>query len=320
MFQIIRSALWFALFASTQVGAQAYPSKPVRVLVPFPPGGGVDVVARLVAQNLSTTLGQPMVVDNRAGADGAIATEATIRSAPDGYTLLLGISTPITDIAMLRKVVPYDAFNGITPIAQIGRFPFFLMIHPDVPAKNVAELVSYARANPGKLSNGTGNGAAALITAMFSKGAGVSVTNVPYKGEGVAVTDLASGRVQMMFIGSTNPALGLAKDGKLRALAVLLQNRSPLAPDLPTLAEAGFPGIGNAGFLALFGPAKLPSEITMLLSRTVNEILGRTDVRAALAQQAFEIATATPDELAALLRQTAVRMKQVYTDAGIEPQ
>jgi tripartite-type tricarboxylate transporter receptor subunit TctC len=195
------------------------------------------------------------------------------------------------------------------------------MVHPDVPARSVAELVSYARANPGKLSNGTGNSAAALLTAMLSKGAGIAVTNVPYKGEVVAVGDLAAGRLQMMFIGTTQPAVNLSKEGKLRALAVLLQGRSPLAPEIPTLAEAGYPGIGNTGWLALFGPPKLPGEIANLLARTVNETLAKPEVRAALAQHAFEIATtANPAELGELMKAQSVRMKGVYADAGIEPQ
>jgi len=301
--------------------AQGYPSKPIRMFVPFPPGGGVDVVARLVAQNLSTSLSQPIVVDNRAGGDGTIAVEATMKSPPDGYSLLLGISSPITDIAFIRKNPPYDGLTAVTPIAQVGRFPFFLMVHPDVPARNVGELVAYARANPGKLSNGTGNSAAALLTAMLSKTAGINVVNVPYKGEVVAVGDLAAGRLHMMFIGTTQPAVNLSKEGKLRALAVLLQSRSAIAPEIPTLAEAGYPGIGNAGWLALFGPPKLPAEITNLLARSVNDTLGRAEVRAALAQHAFEIATtATPEELGALMKAQSVRMKGVYADAGIEPQ
>ena len=316
----LASVILFSTHANAQYPNKQYPNKPVRLLVPFPAGAGVDAVARLLAQQLTTSLGQPIIVDNRAGADGAIATEVAINAVPDGYTVLLGISGPITDIAMLRKNPPYDAMNGLTPLGLVGRFPYFVIVHPDVPANNIAQLVAHARANPGKLSNGTGNANALLLTTIFSKAAGMNLVNVPYKGDAVAIVDLVAGRINMMLIGTTNPALGLAREGKLRALATLLQTRSVLAPDVPTMAESGYPTVTTTGWLAMFAPAKLPSDITTRLSRTISEALRRPDMREALGQHAFEISTSTSEELAVLMKQHAARMKSVYAEVGFEPQ
>jgi tripartite-type tricarboxylate transporter receptor subunit TctC len=319
MSALIRCAALAAFFLSSAAFAQ-YPAKPIRMIVPFPAGAIADQIARILGQQLQSSLGQPIVVDNRAGADGTIAVDATIKSPPDGYTILLGTSSPTSQIHLLRKNPPYDAINGLTPLSFLGRFSFFLIAHQNLPAKSVAELVAYARANPGKLNSGSGNNGAILLNAQFFKQAGINVVNVHYKGEAPAVNDLVTGRTNFMFIATTQPAFNFVREGKLRVLATVLQSRSVLQPDVPTMAEAGYPGVQNAGWAAMFGPAKLAPGVTQRLSGAVQEGLKRQDVRDSLAQLAFEASGSTPEALLALMKQDAVRMKEVFADAGIEPQ
>ena len=254
-----------ALLVSFSAAAQ-FPNKPVRVVVPFPPGSATDQVARVLAGAVSQTIGQPVVVDNKAGADGAIAGAEVAKAPADGYTVLMATNSPIAAVPALRKNPPYDSLNDFTPITDIGRYTFFIVVHPSVPAKTVAELIAHAKANPGKVNYATGNTTGIVSTAFFASQAKIDLVHVPYKGEPQALTDLLAGRVQMMFA-SSGTTISLIRDGKLRALTVTLPKRSHLLPDLPTIAEAGMPQFNLTSWAALYGPAKMPRDAVDRLNK-----------------------------------------------------
>jgi tripartite-type tricarboxylate transporter receptor subunit TctC len=298
--------------------AQAYPSTPIRMIVPFPPGGAADAAARIVAHPMSQLLGQPVVLESRPGADGAIAGDLVLKSPADGYTLLFGTVTGIVGLPVLRKNPPYDPREAFTPISMVGRFNFFLFTHADVPAKSVQELIAYAKANPGKLNYGTGNATAIVATAQFMTLAGIKMVHVPYKGDAPTITDLVAGRVQLGFI-TTATAMAHAKEGRLRVLATLLDNRSPQAPEVPTMVEAGVRGVTVTPWAALFGPAKLPKEIVDRLSREVNATVSRADVREQLAKQLFNGEGSTPEWTANYVRDQMQAWAQAAKDGGIQP-
>jgi len=311
---VLVAAIWAA------AACAQYPTKPIRMMVPFPAGAVSDNIARILGTQLASSLGQPIVVDNRAGADGTIAAEAVIKSAPDGYTLFLATNGPIILVPLQHKTPPYDPLTAFTPVSLLGRFTFMLFVHPDVPAKSVRELVDYARANPGKLNAGTGNMGAVLLGAQLAKLTGIKFLNVPYKGEAPALTDLVAGRVNMMFYATVGPALALAKEGRLRPLATVLVQRSALAPEVPTISEAGFPGITPMGWAGMYGPANLAPDTVARLSRAVNEALRRPEVRDSLAQQAFEPNGSSPEQLAAFIRSNLDETRTLLREAGIEPE
>jgi tripartite-type tricarboxylate transporter receptor subunit TctC len=311
-------AILFALaIGAAPLSALAqYPNKPIRMVLQFPAGGIADAVARIVAQSLSQTLGQPVIVDNRPGADGAIAGEAVMKAAPDGYTLLFATNSTLSAVPTLRKNPPYHPVTDFTPISMVGRFTFFVFTHPGVPAKTLAELVTYARANPGKLNYGTGNTTSILATAQFKSIAGIDMVQVPYKGDAPAAMDLLGGRVDLVF-GSTVPGLALAKEGKLRALATLLTRRSSHLPDVPTMAEAGFPEYSVTSWAAIFGPAKLPRPVVERLTREINAILQRPEIKEQLERQAFEVEGSTPEELGVFVKEQLEVWRRAVREAGI---
>jgi tripartite-type tricarboxylate transporter receptor subunit TctC len=293
-----------------------YPNKPVRLVLQFPAGGIADAVARILAQSLSQNLGQPVIVDNRPGADGAIAGEAVMKAAPDGYTLLLGTNSTLSAVPTMRKNPPYHPVTDLTPISMVGRFLFFVYTRVDVPAKTLAEFVTYARANPGKLNYGTGNTTSILATAQFKSLAGIDMLQVPYKGDAPAATDLLGGRVELV-IGSTMPGLALTKEGKLRALATLQPRRSPHLPEVPTMAEAGFPEYSVTSWAGVFGPAKLPPPVVERLTREINAILRRPEVKEQIERQAFEVEASTPEELGAFVKEQLEVWRRAVREAGI---
>jgi len=279
----------------------------------------VDAVARIVGQPLSERLGQPVIIENRPGADGVIGGQAAAKSAPDGYTLLIGAGGTIAAVPALRKNPPYDPVADFTPISLLGKIAVFLFVHPSVPAKTLSELIDYVRANPGKLNYGTGNAFAVVVTAQFTSIAKLDMVHVPYKGEAPAMNDFVTGRVQLMFANATN-AVPQVKEGKLRALVTLLDTRSSLLPDVPTAAEAGMSRLSLAGWFALFGPARMPRDVTDRLSRDVNAVLMRAEVREQLAKQAFEPKGSTPGELAAYVKEQIDAFSGAARDAGIKPE
>ncbi len=298
------------------VAAAQYPSKPIRLVLQFPAGGIADAVARIVAQPLSQALGQPVIVENRPGADGAIAGEAVMKAAPDGYTLLLATNSTLSAVPTLRKNPPYDPVTDFTPISMVGRFSFFVFTRADLPAKTLGDLVTYARANPGKLNYGTGNTTSILATAQFKSLAGIDMLQVPYKGDAPATTDLLGGRIDLA-IASTVPGLALAKEGKIRALATLLARRSSHLPDVPTMAEAGFPKYSVSSWAGIFGPAKLPRPIVERLTREINAILQRPEVKEQLDRQAFEGEASTPEELGTFVKEQLEVWRRAVREAGI---
>ncbi len=297
--------------------AAQYPAKPIRIVVPFPPGGGADAMARIVAQPLSKTLGQPVVVDYRPGADGAIGPEFVAKSAPDGYTILLAGNSMLG--AALRKNPPYDVIADFAPITHLGKFAFFLVVHPSVPANTLSELIDYARANPGRLNYATANLSAILAFAQLKSLGNVDMVHVPYKGESLTLPDLLSARVQLV-VGTGASVVPLVKEGRLRALAALLPTRSSLLPSVPTIAEAGMPRVSVVVWAGLFAPAKTPMDVIDKLSREVNVILKRPEIREQFEKQGFEPGGSTPGELGAFLKQQLIDWSDAARSAGLKPE
>ena len=309
--------LLFALFSAASLAQ--YPTKPVRLVIHFPVGGSTDLVARTLAQALTESLGQPVVVENKLGADGAIAAAQVIQSAPDGYTLFLATNTPMMQVPLLQKNPPYDPVAAFTPISLVGRYTFLLVTTPALPAKTMGELISYARSNPGKLNFATYSGASQLAYAQIVKTANVDMLRVPYKGEAPAVTDILGGSIHAVFATPTS-TLAHIKEGRLRALAVTLPTRWPLLPEVPTTVEAGMPPISVEFFAALFGPAKMPAEIATRLSKELNLIMARPQVREQIDRHGFALAGSTPEELGLFVREQLGAWSRGFREAGINPE
>lgn len=299
--------------------AQAqYPNKPIRLILQFPAGGLADAVCRVLAVPLSLQLGQPILVENKPGADGAIAGETVAKAAPDGYTLFFATNSALSAVPTLRKSPPYDPIADFTPISFIGRFPFFVFTHPGVPAKTLAEFIDHARVNPGKLNYGTGNTTSILATAQLAMLGKMQLVHIPYKGDAPLMNDLVSGRLHLA-IASTSPAAPLAKDGKLRVLATLLKRRSGLFPDAPTMAESGFPQYSLESWGGMFGPANLPRDIVERLAREFNAAILRPEVTEPLDRYGFELEGSTPQVLGAVVKDQLEAWKRGVREAGIQP-
>ena len=310
-------AFLLALFSAASFAQ--YPTKPVRVVLHFPAGGSTDVVTRILANALTETMGQPFVVENKLGADGAIAAAQVIQSPPDGHTLFVATNTAMMQVPLLRKAPPYDPVTAFTPISLIGRYTFVLVTSPTLPVKTMDELIAYARANPGKINFAAYSSASQLAYAQIVKTANVDMVRIPYKGEAPAITDVLGGTIQAVFATPT-VTLSHIRDGKLRALAVTTPTRSPLLPEVPTTVEAGMPPIQVEFFAALFGPAKLPAEIATRLSRELNAIMARAQIREQIDKQGFALAGSTPEELGAFVKQQLAAWSRGFRDAGINPE
>ncbi len=279
-----------------------YPSKPVRVIVPFPPGGAAELGARIFVQPLAQQLGQAIIIETKPGAEGIIASEAAKQAAPDGYTLYYGTATGMSYAPAAKRVPPYDPVNDFTPISMVGIFGFFVISNASLPVNTIGELVAYAKANPGKLNYGTGNATSILATAQFAAQQKIDVVHIPYKGDGPLSADLLAGRVNFA-IATPGLAAPHVKEGKLKALATLLPNRNALLPDAPTLKEAGLPDVPITPWGGLFGPAKLPKEIVERLNKEMVLLLAKPDVKEAFGRLAFEARSSTPEELSAFVAQ-----------------
>jgi len=303
------------LASSTDLLAQ-YPTKPIRFIVGFPPGGSADPTTRILGQALSEQLGQPVIVDNRPGADSALAAEQMTRIAPDGYTIMFASNSAMTAPVALRKTAPYDPLKDFTPISLVGRATVILYAHPSVPAKTLKEFIDYARANPGNLAYGTGNALSILYNVQLMSATGVEMLHVPYKGEGPLNPDLLAGRVHSSFL-STLSALSNAKEGRLRALAVLLENRSPLAPDVPTIAEAGVPQVTVRQWAGVFGPPKLPRPVVERLNKEVNAALKRPEVVEKLQSYGYAPEGSTPERLFEINRDDLALWKKLVQQAKL---
>ncbi len=313
-----RMLLAIALVGFSLAVKAQFPSRPLRVVVPFPAGSATDTLSRVLANSVSQPLGQPVVVENKAGADGAIAAAEVAKSAPDGYTLLMATNSPMSAVPAMKKSPPYDPLADFTPITDIGRYTFFIVVHPEVPAKSLAELIGYARANPGRLNYATGNTSGIVSTAYFASLAKIELVHVPYKGEPQALTDLVAGRVQLMFV-SSGTSVPLLRDGKLRALVTTLARRSALLPEVPTIAEAGMPQFSLTSWAGLFGPAKMPREVVGRLNREFVAAMGRAEVQAAMDKQGFALNPSSPEQLAQLVKEQLESYRRVLRAAGVEP-
>ncbi len=312
----VTSAL--AIGALTGAQAQNYPSKPVRLVLPYAPGGIIDYVGRTLAQKLTENLGQPVVAENRPGGGGVLGTDSVARSAPDGYTLVL-MDPAIIINPTLQADVPYDVFRSLQTVSIISSSPEVLVISPILPVKTFPELVAYGRANPGKLnfaSAGIGT-TPHLAGEMFRLRTGIDATHIPYKGIGASFTDMMSGKVQMAF-SSIAGALPFTTDNRVRAIATTGAKRSSVYPDLPTVAEAGLAGFEVDLWLGVFAPAKLPVPILARLNGELTKALEAADLKAALAKVGVEPRGTSPEEGATFLRAEFDKWRQVITDGKIK--
>ena len=321
-----RAAIVAACFASTLAAGQlfaaethTYPTRPVRMVIAFAPGGGTDIVGRIIGQKLSELWPQPVVIDNRPGAGSTIGTEIVAKAPPDGYTIQTVSMSHALNVALYRTL-PYDPIRDFAHVVLVARAPNVLVVHPSVAAKSVKELVALAKARPGRLNfSSSGNGGVSHLSAeVFRTVAGIDVVHVPYKGAGPAMTALVSGEVQMMMA-TTPVALTQMKANRVRALAVASLKRSTLAPDLPTIAEAGYPGFQTDTWYGVLAPIRTPAVIVTRLNRDIGQLLKMRDVQVQLEQQGAEVAGGTPQEFRAFAEAEVARWSKVIRAAGIEP-
>jgi len=301
------------------VHAQAYPSKPIRFVISFGPGSASDALARIAGQDLSQSLGQPIVVVPKPGADGAISAMEVKRAAADGYTFLFGTNSALAVAPNMRKELAYDVMADFTPVTYLGDNTFFIVVHPSVPAKSISELVAHAKANPKALSYAAGNTYALVATALFAARNGIELRAVPYKSEPDAMADLLSGRVQILNGTATNVAAHV-KDGKLRALATTFHERSPLMPDVPSFPEAGQAKFPIGPWFALVGPAGLPRSIVARMNKEMVAVLAKPSVKELMLRQGFIARSSTPEALAAYMKEQLDVWKAALKAAGVEPQ
>jgi len=281
--------------------AQAYPSRPITLVVPFPPGGGNDALARAAAERMGKTLGQQVVVDNRGGAGGTVATRAVAKGAPDGYTILLTYTGTLAINPTLYPNPGYDPRRDFAPIGLIGTLSSVLVVHPSLPVNSVAGLIAYAKANPGKINFAFTPGTIGHVTTeLFASNAGVTLTRIPYKGNGPAMSDLLGGHVSMMFL-SILPVIGQIRGGTLRALAVTSAERSPLIPDVPTVAEAGLPGFSAIIHYGLVAPAGTPRDIIARLNASLSAALADEELRTRLTAEGATALPGPPEAYAAVI-------------------
>jgi len=317
----MRLILCYAALAAAlaaPAGAQNYPSRPVRFVVPLPPGGSPDLMARTIGTSLSGLWSQQIVVDNRPGANHNLAAEIVAKAPPDGYTWLLTTDNILVVNPHIGKT-PFDPFRDFTPVTQIAQLQFLLVVHPSVPAKSVQELVALAKAKPGALDYGSsGNGSPQhLGAAMLQHVAGIQMHHIPYKGAAPAITDLLPGRIQV-WIGAANSLLPHIKDGKLRLLAAAGARRSPLLPEVPTIAESGFPGYALDIWLGVTMPAKASPAIVTRVNTDIARVLNTPETKSRLAPQGIEVVTGTPQALGQFIRDDYARWGKIIRAAGIK--
>ncbi len=318
---LLTACAWFAASAAAQPAGKpggVYPSRPIRLIVPFAPGGSNDIMARLVGQKFSEALGQQVVIDNRAGGSGIIGTDLAAKAAPDGYTMLMMSLTFAVNPSLFRKL-PYDTEKDLAPVTLVASAPLMLVIHPSIPAKSVPEFLAYAKAHPGKLNFGSGGPGTTphLAGEMLKMMSGIAMTHVPYKGGGPALADLMGGQIQLMLenIPSTLPH---AKAGRLRALAVTGSKRSPLVPDLPALHEAGLKGYEIVGWNGLFMPAGTQRNIIAYMHAQTVNALGQADVKQRLSTLGAEGVGSSPDEFRSFIKAEIAKWAKVVKQAGLK--
>lgn len=298
--------------------AQPYPAKPIRLVVPYPPGGGSDTIMRPFVQLLGERLGQPIVVDNRGGGGGSVGMEAVAHAAPDGYTLLTALTAQLAVNPALYKKLPYDPVKDFAPISLFADGPYLLVVHPSLPVKSVKELVEFARKNPDKISYASsGNGSGGHLAAELLKSmTGIKMVHVPYKGGGPALTGLLSGEAQVLFAPYAS-ARGQIKDGRIRALGVTTARRPKAIPDIPTIAEAGVAGYDSGVWYALLAPPATPRAIIDRLNRETLAVLKNPDFAKLLVEQAIDPIGSTPEELAQYIKSEIDKWAKVVKEAGV---
>jgi tripartite-type tricarboxylate transporter receptor subunit TctC len=315
------SALLVAAIGTAGAADIAFPTRPIRLIVGYPPGGSTDIAARLVAQKLTPVLGQTVIVDNRAGASGTIAANIVATAEPDGHTLSFAASPEAAIYRALMKNPPYDSLKDFQPVTLVGRVPFMLVVHPSVSANTVKEFVALAKAKPGTINfasfgSGTSNH---LVGEAFRAAAGIDIVHIPYKGSAPAIADLLGGQVQMTF-DAVPVVLPQVKAGKLKALAVATAKRSPLAPNVPTMDESGIPGFTGGTWFGVLAPARTPAAIVDHLSREISTVLRAPDVAQTFNDRGIEPVGNTPAEFRAFIESETKRWLKVAQDAGVKPE
>lgn len=316
--RIIGTILAVLAMAASAHAQPAYPTKAITLVAAFAPGGGTDTAARLIAKELAVELGQPVVVDNRAGAGGAIGATSVARAAPDGYTLLLGTGSELVVLPAVRSKPPYDTLKEFEPVAEVGTVTLMLVAHPSVPANTVQELIALARANPGQLTYASfGIGSTNhLIGEFFTSKTGTNLLHVPYKGSAAAATDLLSGEVKLAFETMT-VAVPLVKGGKLKALAVLSPSRSPRMPDLPTLEESGV-AVATEGWMGVLAPKNTPPAIVERLNKAINKVLAMPAVKNAFDERGVTVVPTTPQQFGDFIGNEIKRWTAVVKTSGVQ--
>lgn len=302
--------------AALTASAQGYPSKPIRIVVGFPPGGGNDMVARLVGAKMQEAWGQPVVIDNKPGANSIIATEFVAKSAPDGYTLLVNATGGMSVNPVLYSKLPYDSLRDFAPVSMIGMFPLVLALNPSMPVNSVQELIAHAKANPGKLNYSAGSTAFQVASEMFKQMTGTDIRHIPYKGSVQAINAVIAGDVQMTIVDSP-PALPHVKSKQLKGLAVTSARRAAPAPEIPTLSESGVPGYEVNLWIGAFAPAGTPVDIAARLTNEVMRIVKLPDIREKLAAMGIEPVGDTAEQLARTIRSEIARYGPVVKTANI---
>ena len=299
--------------------AQTWPLRPVKLVVGFPPGGGTNIVGRLLAEHLSKSLGQPVVVENRPGAGGRLGAHSVVRAEPDGYTLLFGTDAELTIAPVMTKAMPYDPLKDLQPVSMAGRGPYVLVTHADYPQGTLAELISHAKANPGQVNFGSfGKGSQNhMIDERFKVAAGISTVHVPYKGSGPMIVDLVGGQVQYSFA-APSATLGLVRAGKLKALAVAATQRLARADTIPTMTEAGLPGFTGGSWYGVLAPANTPRAVVARLHAEVVAAMNTPEMRGALDELSILPVTSTAAELAELIRSEIGALRQLAAKIGLE--
>jgi tripartite-type tricarboxylate transporter receptor subunit TctC len=312
-------ALSLLSLMAVTANAQNYPNKPITFVVPFGPGSGSDLIGRIIGQRLGVVLGQSVIIENKPGANGAIAAVQVARSVPDGTTIFLASNTPMSAAPSLNKSIGYDPIKDFTALCRIGSFTQLLLVHPNVPAKSVQELVAYAKTNPGKLSFASANASSMVAGETLKRTAGLDLLHVPYRSSVPAVQDVLGGRVSMLF---TDMATGLPhyRSGALRGLATTRLQRSVLVPELPTLDESGVTGFDMDSWAAFFLPANTPRDIVTRLSTELRKIIDNPEVKAQIAATGFEAFSSSPEELGAFTEVQLVTWTKMIRDAGIQPE
>jgi len=314
----LMTAILGLLLAAGGVHAQQkYPTKPIRLIVAFPPGGGADIVARVMAQKVTESFGVPVVVDNRPGAAGTIGTETAVRANPDGYTMILVEGGYAANAAVSK--LPYDPVNDVAPIALIGETGFVVTLHPSVSIKSIKELIAYDKANLGKLTYGTGGTGSSnhLVTEFFNQMAGTKMTHVPYKGIGLALNDLLGGQIQLIF-GGFPPMIPQIKSNRLRGIAVTTARRSNAVPDIPTVGET-VPGYEAVQWFAILGPKALPKNVVTRWNNEIDRIVQLPDVKERMAGDGLEPAGGSPERFREVLKREIAKWQKVVRTASIKP-